>query len=784
MYYMKTIQKQMKTCISAILLLLMIAVTCSTVWAAGTKSLKLNKKKATITVGKTLKLKAAVKPKKAKVTWSSNKKKVATVSKKGVVKAKKKGKATITAKSGKKKATCKVTVKAKKTSTLYSLASVSVTDSKVIRVTLNRAKSLTKEDFVVKTKSEGKGAYNKTLNIESVQNSGNKVYDIILSSPDYFAGHGNYNYYDKNFIEILDYVSVTCAKLNGIKTKETIYSEGSNPMNIYIKGIVGRSISRSTVDFALWLKGHCTYTISKLPAGIKADKEKNYVALEGMPTSVSKGAKVTITAKDEMGKTVTRNVYFYIGNANTLVTYTETEGKTVLRGDNINEYIPVYTEGGSDDYKLTVTSNNQYITASDDSDDNDIRIDDNIPAGVHTIKYTVTDSNKRAVSGTVKITVENAVRVTGNVRAADNTGISGALVEMSFNDNANSYFTDWGQTYSKGTTGEYNLYVPASKQYQIVICMHGATQYQYGVNVGNTTKMLDFKLPLYRISLTASNKENLEYVDWYHKIGNTDRKYLGEGNELYLKKGTYTIEGERGIYKYTSNIVVKGNASVTVKAVSIVKSTLKLNQEQTISLMDGEYYYVQFKPAQSGIYEFSGTSSNNYLEMYLYETDINDERIDYESGWTDDSEPLLLSGNWLQSGKTYYIRFYTDEGNAVSKIKVTKKSMEELSVGNTRNISLGSEEYTWLSFTPSTSGNYNITTSAVGTYVYACLYNDKDLDNDIDYASNGFDEEEDEEPLSLSMNNVSLNAGQVYFIKIRAYSSVDMGITITPTQTE
>ena len=782
MYHMKTIQKQMKICLSAILLLLMMAVTCNTVSAAGTKSLKLNKKKATITEGKTLKLKAAVKPKKAKVTWSSNKKKVATVSKKGVVKAKKKGKATITAKSGKKKATCKVTVKAKKTPTRYSLASVSVTDSKVIRVTLNRAKALTKTDFVVKTKSEGKGAYNKTLNIESVQNSGNKVYDIILSTSDNVGVINGYDTSDVNEINNLDYVFVTCAKLNGIKTKEAIYNGANNPTNVYVEGTIGATISES-VSFDSWLKGYCTYTISKLPAGIKATKGKNSVSLRGVPTAVSKGTKVTITAKDEMGKIVTRNVYFYIGNVNTLVTYTSTENKTVLRGDNSSENISIYTAGGTGDYTLTLNNSNPYVSINNSSS---ISIDDKIPVGTHAIKYTVTDSNKKAASGTVKVTVENAVRVTGNVRAMDNEGISGAGIDMIFEDKANKYYDNIYYTYSSGTNGEYSLYVPASKQYKIGIYKNGTSQYQYNVNVGNITKMLNFKLPLYRITLIASNKERLEDVDWYF-IDNTyhgNDMYLGAGSLLYLKKGTYTIEGSKGLYKYTANITVKGNASVTVKAVSIVKSTLKLNQEQTISLMDGEYYYVQFKPTQSGIYEFSGTSSNNYLQMSLYETDINDGSIDYESGWTDDSEPLLLSGNWLQSGKTYYIRFYTDEGNAVSKIKVTKKSMEELSVGNTKNISLDSEEYTWLSFTPSTSGNYNITTSEVGTYVYAYLYNDKDLDNDIDYASNGFDDEEDEEPISLSMNNVSLNAGQVYFIKIRAYSFVDMGITITPTQTE
>ncbi|MDO4323773.1 MAG: Ig-like domain-containing protein [Lachnospiraceae bacterium] len=71
-------------------------------------SVKLSKTKETLTVGQKYTL--SVKGTKAKVTWSSSNKKVATVSK-GVVKAKKEGTAVITAKVGKKKLTCKVTVR-------------------------------------------------------------------------------------------------------------------------------------------------------------------------------------------------------------------------------------------------------------------------------------------------------------------------------------------------------------------------------------------------------------------------------------------------------------------------------------------------------------------------------------------------------------------------------------------------------------------------------------------------------------------------------------------------
>ncbi len=74
--------------------------------AAGT--VKLNKTKATIDAGTTLKLRLTGTT--ASVTWKSSDTRVATVSKKGVVTAKKGGTVTITATAAKKKYTCRITV--------------------------------------------------------------------------------------------------------------------------------------------------------------------------------------------------------------------------------------------------------------------------------------------------------------------------------------------------------------------------------------------------------------------------------------------------------------------------------------------------------------------------------------------------------------------------------------------------------------------------------------------------------------------------------------------------
>ncbi|MGN1113869.1 MAG: Ig-like domain-containing protein [Oscillospiraceae bacterium] len=104
------------------------AICKVTVTKRKTQSIKLNKSKATIVSGNTLKLTRTVNPTNSEegVVWSSSNSSVASIKIQGhtcIVTGKNKGTAIITAKSGSKKATCKVTVVGNETKigqTLYS----------------------------------------------------------------------------------------------------------------------------------------------------------------------------------------------------------------------------------------------------------------------------------------------------------------------------------------------------------------------------------------------------------------------------------------------------------------------------------------------------------------------------------------------------------------------------------------------------------------------------------------------------------------------------------------
>lgn len=110
---MKTVKK-LSTWILVMALSLGILALPNRAEAAGGKKVKLNKTKITLIVGKSTTLKVKNAPEGEKVAWSTNKKTVVSVTKKGKVTAKKAGTAKIIAKVNGKKCICRVTVKSAK----------------------------------------------------------------------------------------------------------------------------------------------------------------------------------------------------------------------------------------------------------------------------------------------------------------------------------------------------------------------------------------------------------------------------------------------------------------------------------------------------------------------------------------------------------------------------------------------------------------------------------------------------------------------------------------------
>lgn len=130
-------------------------------------TIKLSASKKTLEVGKSFTLQ--VKGTKKKVTWSTSKKSVATVSQKGKVTAKKAGTATITAKVGGKSYKCKVTVKNPV--------------NKYVAKAPFKAKEATIGKYTI--------AIPKSWKMEKVSQNNMTVYVLVPENADIYAGSSN-----------------------------------------------------------------------------------------------------------------------------------------------------------------------------------------------------------------------------------------------------------------------------------------------------------------------------------------------------------------------------------------------------------------------------------------------------------------------------------------------------------------------------------------------------------------------------------------------------------------
>lgn len=652
------------------------------------KKLKLKKKKLSIKVGAKKTLKVTVKPKKAKLTWKSSNKKVATVTKKGVVKGKKKGTAKITVTSGKKKATCKVTVK--KAAKTYSISSVQVINSKVIRVTLNKAKKLSASDFAVAKRSTGNGTNYRTLSVASVNNSKNKVYDLILSA-DYDA------YTDINYVADEDYVRVTIKKLNGTKVKEVLYYESTVPNNEYVSGVTGDLVN-TNVYFNSSYKGYLTgVKITGLPSGLTAKAYGNYVKISGVPTAVANGKVATMSAKDELGKSLTQKIYFYIGSATQIVSYIESEGRTFLANDDRSEFFRINAVGGSGSYTYSLVNNtNKYISNSGSDiwfgsyQYNNNNVKQYLPAGKYNVSYTVTDSDNAKIktNGSLAVTAVNGVKITGKVVAGDNTVITDAAVSAIFKDTNHTYYSSdlyaytktEDNTVDKTVKGYYYLTVYPSKAYQITAESGGAERGVVNYNPGTTNHTLNFALPVYKVTLNASGGFGLSNLNLQIR-GTEQNVWTDFSNVIYLKKGTYVINdtwsGYIGTgfnekyttYKYTAKFTVNGNMTANITVTKISETPTHdiigtLSVDAATGVLSGYYY---FTPTEDGQYTFTTDDSQG---VYIYDMDQN--MID--SGYPYSEVPYTTTES-LTKGTQYII--YFSDSSAVTATVYTPDSGEE-----------------------------------------------------------------------------------------------------------
>lgn len=184
----------------AILLVLVLTLGFSPVTNVEAKSApRLNYKKVTLVQGKKKKLKVRNLRRRRKVKWYSTKKSVATVNRKGVVKAKRKGKAYIVAKVGKKKYRCKVIVR-KRVSKKKKKTKKS---NKKVKISKSTKRQLPSANWYVNFNFSGNIGINKTFDLFRNLTAGGDD----LSNTSYYIRSKYYKWYssDTSVLKINSY---------------------------------------------------------------------------------------------------------------------------------------------------------------------------------------------------------------------------------------------------------------------------------------------------------------------------------------------------------------------------------------------------------------------------------------------------------------------------------------------------------------------------------------------------------------------------------------------------
>ena len=545
---------------------------------------KLNKTKSTMTVGKKQTLKATVTPKKASnkaVVWKSSNTKVATVSGKGVVKAKKAGTVTITAtaKDGSgKKATCKITVKnkVKPAPAPVTVKSVKAIGMMQVQVELTGAKELSSSDFKIYKRKYSFGSYKKECNIDSVKTSDKITYKITLDTLDALVTG--------------DMVQVVIAKMNykGEAAYKGIIREQTTKSEI-IKS-VGYSINHYSDEkyYEPGLVGLCSFKITgELPQGItyKIIKDDDCLEFSG---SFTKGGIYTtkIEVEDEIGNKVHHTITWKIADENRLMAadivqydYLRQEKGETKKSCHVDLDASVYGGNGSVEYEILQCSNE--ISYSKSAFGLNCILDTE-KTGTYTLKAKVTDTEDASITTILSVTiiVKDSVAFKGCVYDLDGHKITSTVADVAAPYYISLYakekdtLCDASEFNDPKSDGSFQIFVPDGT-YDVFVASEAQDigTWVCDSKVTAFTPYQKIVLPVYQITIGSDNPaiDIRNFTKWR----SNERKTI-YGNVIYLTAGTHiwtstaTIDGVE--YTATLNVTVTDKTrSTTVKAHVVAK---------------------------------------------------------------------------------------------------------------------------------------------------------------------------------------------------------------------
>ena len=562
---------------------------------------KLNKTKSTMTVGKKQTLKATVTPKKASskaVVWKSSNTKVATVTSKGVVKAKKAGTVTITAtaKDGSgKKATCKVTVKKKIVNPApitptpvepVVIKSLTILGNADIQVVLSAKQALKASDFTVSSKVNGYGKYVRKCVLDSVTTTDQITYRIHLNRQDVL--------FNSNMVQ----VSVSKLKTS----KEAVYRKAASTITtsevkIFAKGD-GFNTKKDVTYYKPDISGLAVITVGELPPGVsykevQTGSNSNYLEFTGVFTA--SGIYTTkIDVVDELGNKIHHTITWKIWDAQTIVAediiqYGYLQNPDAAAGKPDGAYTSksdaqILPRGGSSTYTYEVVSKADCMELTPDGFYAYGTIDTR-QAGTYSMKVKITDKKDSAIFTycTVTFVITKGIRVKGTFVDLDGHKIKNTVsdtfwcyIKSKWTDRAYSidlkkeigkYNSSTGTVYFDVPEGNYDI--------RVVNKTGGVEKYLENYTVSaSTSNNYQIVLPLYQITVASDN--TALGVSSFGEWEEADGTLRGKGEYLYLPVGNYTLTStaeKAGVtYQATLKISVTNTTrSATVTAHVVAK---------------------------------------------------------------------------------------------------------------------------------------------------------------------------------------------------------------------
>ena len=298
--------------------------------------------------------------------------------------------------------------------------------------------------------------------------------------------------------------------------------------------------------------GYSTYSITGLPAGLTSEVKGNALVVKGTPAAA--GVSVaTMTAKDELGNTLTKTITFLVGSATQIVGAATPVYTLATTADSNNVFKSPTVTGGSGNYRYTIVGDTGAAAKFEDPESDGSSYDGDIvakvvAAGNYTVTLHVVDRENAALACDVQVVIHVAqgVSIVGMVKDAVGNAIPGAEIEYTNKNRADRY-----STYASAMTdkdGAYSATVSAGT-YDIAASYNDnssysdnakAVNYLYKQDLTVSKSGFDIMLPLYKVALATTNQNtSLSGVTWY-----ANHEKLGYGANLYLKAGVYNLESD------------------------------------------------------------------------------------------------------------------------------------------------------------------------------------------------------------------------------------------------